>query len=1084
MLDSSKKNPNNEQSVAINHFGGKILSAGAGSGKTFVLIEHIIFLLTDYKTKHSRDEWSFKLPYFLQKIVLMTFTKKAAGEMNIRLKKKVEELCLEEGDVGGEAFWHIVRDSLSQLNVMTISSFCLSLITQGYFENKNSDIVILSDVEFKLKISDLFNEWFTNEVSRIPRAIQANTNALIESMISIFSNPELRVYWDSYQIAKNASEELDHFLSFFLQMLDPLNLLSDEMDLMTEKKEESKGWFKFLSGYEHLKESCGEINVQNIDQYGEWIDNLKPLPRIAKSMNEKQLMQFSILLKFVKEFRDFKEDLIELRKNEEVYYQWSNILKDLYLYIKKNYFKVEGFTYSDLEYYTHVGLLSEQSLKKISDDFDYFIVDEFQDTSSLQYEILKKVTNGSKNKIFCVGDRKQAIYGFRGGEVLVFNQCIDYLGSDNNLIMKNNFRSLKSIVDFNNLFFSNLFPLGFNYEGVDEFNVVMEEQQAGKVNEDLGRIICLKTKIETLNNEKLENLDFYEAQIIFNEILVNIDLEEIGSICILYKKLKASSSLIELLAANNQSFTAQVKISFEEDPIISLFVRMMELKLNALHKEKERSTLFLIDKILLSLGCLQMNAEIHQGFIDDLNIAGLDISFQKLLVKLGISNAFYPENIGLINSICKICLNDLEKVYNLISQESDQQYSFQLVSGISKKQIRLMTVHSSKGLEFDSVILAGVHTDGSSVGNRNIMGKWPNSFKWKRAFNQKSFIKSPNFILEERANKNKEFSESKRLMYVALTRAMKRIAWVDLWSDIKGIPTPLYRSEASWIQALRIPSEALNLVEYIDKKIEMAEVSNLQSLSLLLRDNVGIVSLKKSSSVGFFAETSVTRLAQLAQCPFKFYLSEICKIDPNISIGTNLHPFHDFEEEDEFEIGEIFSSKERGTEIHLILSKLYKNQMSLESLSIELRVIADWVLGLSSPYKINYEVKSEEPLKFSLFGQMITGTPDLTFENEKELIVWDFKTGGKKIGNEEHYWFQLYCYAYAKSTLNHFTPEKKITMSLLYLDELKVETRELCLDEISTFLFEVWKKTECLSQVNSFHCQYCEYSSICHKTKK
>jgi ATP-dependent helicase/nuclease subunit A len=91
----AKRTPNEEQQKAIYHGGGKLLSAGAGSGKTFVLIEHLIYLLSEVQKKSTSSEWNKQISSELSKIVLMTFTKKAAGEMSVRMMKRIEEIIEE-----------------------------------------------------------------------------------------------------------------------------------------------------------------------------------------------------------------------------------------------------------------------------------------------------------------------------------------------------------------------------------------------------------------------------------------------------------------------------------------------------------------------------------------------------------------------------------------------------------------------------------------------------------------------------------------------------------------------------------------------------------------------------------------------------------------------------------------------------------------------------------------------------------------------------------------------------------------------------------------------------------------------------
>ena len=110
---------------------------------------------------------------------------------------------------------------------------------------------------------------------------------------------------------------------------------------------------------------------------------------------------------------------------------------------------------------------------------------------------------------------------------------------------------------------------------------------------------------------------------------------------------------------------------------------------------------------------------------------------------------------------------------------------------------------------------------------------------------------------------------------------------------------------------------------------------------------------------------------------------------------------------------------------------------------------------------------------------MISGTPDLVFEADSEIIVWDFKTGQQDEATEEAYWFQLMCYGYAYANLKHFTPEKMIPLTLVYVDQKKIITKTFSLAQISQILFENWSKTESLNQVNLNHCPHCEYSPIC-----
>src|SRR5574343_166387 len=91
--------PNPEQLRAIRHSGGMILNAGAGSGKTFVLVEHLLFLIEGFFEQNKTiagEELAKKLAKLFSKMVFMTFTKKAAGELSGRIREAIAKRAIED----------------------------------------------------------------------------------------------------------------------------------------------------------------------------------------------------------------------------------------------------------------------------------------------------------------------------------------------------------------------------------------------------------------------------------------------------------------------------------------------------------------------------------------------------------------------------------------------------------------------------------------------------------------------------------------------------------------------------------------------------------------------------------------------------------------------------------------------------------------------------------------------------------------------------------------------------------------------------------------------------------------------------
>ncbi len=1077
MSNSSKRTPNEEQEKAIFHNGGKLLSAGAGSGKTFVLVEHLIFLLKNVQQTTAPSEWNRQITSELSKIVLMTFTKKAAGEMSVRMLRRVEEILTEAETSGNESeliYWSHVRQNLAFLNITTIHGFCHRLLSLGYWSEFPAEINLVTPIEHRDKIQKLFDKWFQENREQLDPLFLASSNAFLSSMKEIFSSPELRFLWSNPVIPTSAKDEIDQYFSQLLTVKGYGDLFRESIDLQVDPKDEKKKWYEFLVRFNEVLLSQGTIQASNYKAYSDFFKTIDRFPTTtSKEISISQKETFGQIRELRDDLKDFVDDLNAMASEFETYKKWVQTIADLFQYIDSHYLDLDGFSFSDLEFYTLKALQKPEVLKRIQESYKYFIVDEFQDTSFIQFEILKNLIGNDSEKIFCVGDRKQAIYGFRGGELQVFSDCANLLGEANNYYLKNNFRSYRNIIQFNNDLFEKVFPLGLKYQGHDPHSVQMEPQNIPDSNFNEGEVVSLRTEVRGESND--HDLDQLEAMVLCAHVSELLKNDEYHSICVLYRKLKPSAQLIENFLSSEISFSAQIKIQFDDDPLINILVYLIELYLNQNNQKKEDSTHFLLESLLAVLDVKIDHKQKIEQFLFDIKLFGLRLAFHKFIFSIGLSNSFHAQNSDVIDAICRLTKEDIIKIYHLLKNDEDGEYSCEMMSGSTqgqdKKRIVIMSAHASKGLEYDAVLLGGVHTNGRYNGMKEHVGKFPHSFKWKKAFDQKRFFKSPFYHLESEILKLKDFSESKRLLYVACTRAVKHLAFVDLWSVVKESSKDLYLYDNSWIEALRLMPTL-----QIENTIHSSQKNRVE-VSLIQQDTLGMLAQTSAGSLGFISELSVTRLATIAECPFKFYLQNICKIDPvENGISSKLANV----EEDEVI---FYSSKKRGTEIHGYLSKLFLKEINESGIPSKEKDKINWAYNLADQYRDGFEIISERMIKFPFFGQMISGTPDLIFLNSDRLVVWDFKTGIRDQMSEENYWFQLMSYALAYGNLNHFTPDKNIEISLLYLDQKEIVSKNISLDEITQTLFSYWKKTESLNQVNAHHCSHCEYSNICQKGK-
>ncbi len=447
-----------EQERAITFRGGAaIISAAAGSGKTAVLVERVKRLILDENNPVNADE-----------MVISTFTNKAADEMKSRLEKAVEEELAKAPDNR-----HLIeqRLRLNDASISTISSFCLELLRRhSAHADLPPDIAVLDESEAALMLSkalndvmeefcessnaekrDLLYDWFSDKDDRIIadtiRYLYKFSRNLPDA--DSFFAAQLEEYRCPENTSGRSRENLDNFINRNIKnTASEIAALCVEMSALSSEPQA----LSFCEQWKELAKTASEP-----DSDAEKLKNteIPKLPRKTKNFDNSAYKEYGAKLKELWEQLVRAAGLLSRRNSNmktcapvlEILISLVKALENRYSAMKSEKGRVD---FPDIELMTLRMLRGEngepsETAKEIAKSAKVIIVDEFQDSNEVQYEIFRLISDNRKNLYF-VGDIKQSIYRFRGADPLVFARLTkdpDFTVID----LNRNFRSCKEVID-------------------------------------------------------------------------------------------------------------------------------------------------------------------------------------------------------------------------------------------------------------------------------------------------------------------------------------------------------------------------------------------------------------------------------------------------------------------------------------------------------------------------------------------------------------------------------------------------------------------------------------------------------------
>ena len=476
------------QKNAIEARGGSVIvSAAAGSGKTAVLVERVIRLITDTENGVDAD-----------RLLVVTYTRKAAAELRTRLREAISK-CIRNDP--SNPFLLRQQSLLSKAQISTVDSFCMSVVKEYfYLLDIDRNIRIADDGELSVLRSDAMrltlDILYTEADPKFHRLVETFATARDDSRLEdniyklydfLRSHPfpdkwmaeKLSYYTDFTDVSDTIwgriigeyTREAAEYLELLYQrgidavslddkLYDKLFPLFDSYRVFTDRLKGAVG-----GSWDGIRDVLLSFDAGRLTTPKGYKDN--PLKVAAASARDMFKDTVKTLQKLYAQQADMcLYDIERLKDYAEEIFKAVNEFDRCFSMLKKE----RGIAdYSDIEHWVLSLVIDKETMKptetadEIAARFDCIMVDEYQDANEVQDAIFKSISHNEEN-LFVVGDVKQSIYGFRQAMPELFlsrkNNAVLYdpnnPGYPAKIILEKNFRSAEPILDCVNFFFERL----------------------------------------------------------------------------------------------------------------------------------------------------------------------------------------------------------------------------------------------------------------------------------------------------------------------------------------------------------------------------------------------------------------------------------------------------------------------------------------------------------------------------------------------------------------------------------------------------------------------------------------------------
>jgi len=740
-----------------------LIEASAGTGKTFSIENIVIRLLI--------EEGPSRPPLNIDNILIVTFTRAAARELKVRIHQKIlDSIRLLKGSSDNSlaeidylaqirerdqrAQRNAIRNlervicSFEQAQIFTIHRFCSKMLAEHAIET-NFQFALPQETSTRTKhslIRDCFRAGYLNEFSA----------AQLKVLLNMFSGDLQRLQSALFDAASKGVEIEKH--ENFESLLIDFNRVMEQLkvDYQLSSGKILQDFFLFAPRYKGICDIKGSIKSEiwkKVEQFSQLFDKDCWKQEDLDWLIEDQLT-------FSKVFDE--KNLKKKETGQRCFFYPYQINRWLSRFISPNVIfaavasrcqqaiesykdKEDILDYDDVLKRMKQALLNHHFCKKIASRYQAAIVDEFQDTDPAQWEIFQKLFLNGKSLLYLVGDPKQSIYAFRQADIYTYLEAKEAIGGNDKASLVTNFRSQPSLVEALNALFDNgsspgLFFLPKVQKSMPYPRVEASEKTLRKsFSDEKGAVHFFIADAQSKRTGSLEQIEkefFLPFLVKEIQMLVETEKVNLGQIAILvadryqaervsqflnrwkiHTSKQRSTKLTETVAFNAMRELLEAILNPRDDSAVKIalgskLIRWTHEELESFDENASREHILYEFFSLRELFIQKGFPEFFQKFVSVCWKKDGATVLQRLLSEKN-SEEFYQDLQQVLELLLEkgSRLSSPEALISLMDEiktrDNDDEIPKQREDP-TKDAVRIMTLHASKGLEFDIVFTLGL----------------------------------------------------------------------------------------------------------------------------------------------------------------------------------------------------------------------------------------------------------------------------------------------------------------------------------------------------------------------------------------